>query len=287
MRMQRGLLLLLLLSALLLLAACGRKQVDAPPQEPPQGGIQAVDPDPNGSAEEEPPEPQRLPEMPPEGTERPAPPEIYGQLAAALAETQEVDRLAPLFLFYDNRSNELGMLPDFARGETPPFSALSFFVYLRAVYEEDELGETFLSAEDFDAAAVMLFDDPLYAPGNSEYISLRDGVYRILPMGLPPFEVHRLQSLSRGEDGIYRAVFSLVALYDDEGESQRAIEQALIGEGRNPNLAQDMDVLFSYLLQPDYADLFVVTGQRTVEFCLTGDPEFPLKYLSSSRVAPA
>ena len=134
-----------------------------------------------------------------------------------------------------------------------------------------------------------------YTDGSSFILDYADGLYTGGGFDVSGTKYYRLIHLSRDEQQVYTAVFDVLTFAEAESAfpetspNTRAVidyaithldytsEEAL---SRGPKFHQAIEAIF---LEDNYTELLDLSGQVTVQFTLTDDPDSPFYYVSCVR----
>lgn len=206
--------------------------------------------------------------------------------------------IAQFHSYYRQHRYELNYLPEFSsENNEPDWDALSLYIFLRYNLDENEPADALFTQEKFKETMLKCMLPVVYTDGPSLYLDYDDGVYTVPGFDLNGTEDYRLTALTRDNQNIYTATFDILFFeeaemaFPEESPNTRAVVDHAVKQfhytaeevlSSGPKFDEAIESIF---LQDDYAGILDMSGQITVQFTLTGDPERPFYYISCVRSA--
>ena len=203
--------------------------------------------------------------------------------------------IAQFHSYYRQHRYELNYLPEFsAENNEPDWDALSLYIFLRFNFDGNESADALFTQEKFKETLLKCMLPVAYTDGPSLYLDYDDGVYTVPGFDLNGTNHYRLIDFVRDDQGIYTAVFDILFFGEAEiadpetsPNTRAVLEYAQTTLHLDPekitNGAKFSNIIESIFLQDDYASILDMSGQITIQFTLTGDPNNPFFYISCER----
>ena len=213
--------------------------------------------------------------------------------------TQEI-----ITLFYDYYSDyyntftadfvthnkELRFLPSFEKGSVPNWDELTHFIYYFADSTEKN-GKTLINKSTFENTVRIYFPDFKYSHKSSQFLKLLDKYYT--PTGWDDHGemYYKLNKLKKDSHGTFTASFEGFYIEEDvwnecPSENLRIVQEKSYEQGFNGNqLAPHelKEVIRKLILDSNYSRLFTVNETVEIQFELSKDSKYPLRYVSCQR----
>ena len=199
--------------------------------------------------------------------------------------------ISQFYTYYREHQYELTYLPDFsAENNEPDWNDLSYYILLRYVTLGDDRPP--LTKEKFQELLQEIMLPVKYTDGSSFILDYADGLYTGGGFDVSGTKYYRLIHLSRDEQQVYTAVFDVLTFAEAESafpetspNTRAVIDYAIThldytsveALSRGPKFHQAIEAIF---LEDNYTELLDLSGQVTVQFTLTDDPDSPFYYVS-------
>ena len=203
--------------------------------------------------------------------------------------------ISQFFTYYKDHYYELTYLPDFsAENNEPDWDDLSLYILLRFEYDNKDSSAPIwqLSDTQFRETMQKHMQPVIYTDKPSHYLDYENGLYTADGFGLDGAVYYRLLDIAEDDQNIYTATFDMLSfgeleLIDREiSPNLNAVldyAQTVLHQdpkevsSSGPKFHQAIEAIF---LEDNYAELLDLSGQVTVQFTLTGNPDSPFYYVS-------
>lgn len=189
---------------------------------------------------------------------------------------------------------ELRLLPDFKEGSLPQWNELTRYVF--SLSKEDskgEYGEKLISKSTFDQTVKRFFSNFKYTHKSSLFLKLTDdGYYSSVGWDNNGSVYYRLTNIEKNDQNVFTASFEGFYIEEDIFNKnpsdnlkiirEKSYEQGFDGSQITPH--EFKEVMRKLILNSNYSKVLTVNETVEIQFELSNNPEYPLRYFSCKRI---